>query len=1081
MKKQVVVDVLKVALPVAGLFLAATPSFADDTDVYTAIAAGAPKPNVLFILDYSGSMQDDVNGGTPAPGVDSKIKILREAVEQLLDANETTVNIGIGSLYRHRASGVQWPVSDLTAEANLLDPSIPAGVTNKDVLLSQLYKMSPQNSTATVNALAEGGVYFRGGVVRHNDAGPNSWWHSPPTWDAGAGAFNGGNEFAAVQASYTPKDAWDQSTSTGTATANCYDTTPYGGSDNGCNGKTVLSCTFQAAHIWHKPAVPPSSGEGWSDPGSPAEDIPVPDRDACVYQYDTSGVWSGANYVSPINAHCGSNFIILISDGLPTQLSDDDTLRSLLPGGTSSCADLSQTIFNAPNPGDATAGNCGPEVAYELANNNAISTIPNSHISTYTVGFGLQLEGKAYLTEIADKGNGKFIPADDPASLTAALNEIIDDIIGGSENFVQLALDIDRASFSHDNKVYFPFFSPSGKDGWTGNVKGYFLGANGLLDINGNPAIDATAAIPSFAETTQSFWSDTADGNIVKNGGAAEQLTGTRQLLTYTGGGLPTTLTGGSTHDLKMSNGSLTPGLFGPGIDAARMGEIVNWINDPLLGGGAIMGDPMHSQPVPITYAGGLKVVYMSTNHGFLHAIDASLPTVMTPASPDTTGGDEIFAFIPPELLGNLDALEKGTRTGNHIYGLDGGITRWHMDDGNGIVDTGERVILVIGMRRGGGSYYAVEVTDPYAPRYLWKIDSSSPGFGKLAQTWSQPALITVHDSASSDPDKERQVLVFGGGYDGNLDNAPKNVNATGNAIYMIDETGSKLWSTDDITMPDAMNRSIAAELTVIDSDSNGKADRIYAADVGGHIWRIDFDDIKPGANSFSGRRLATLHNGTDEQPFFYPPSVATIRSSAGDYLSVSIGSGDRTNPTDMFSKNNFFMVKDLYPDAGPLPSTYNAVQFGDLHDATENPAGSNDDTVALVAEGEIETGRGWRVQLLDGEKSLSRVVTFDGNLLGTTFQVDPVPPVDQCAISNLGRFYMMSVKNATPVLALSAGGDPNNLTKLDRSSPVQGYGIPSAPAVLFPAGSGEVAIMVDKEIIKHYNQKITRVFWHAK
>jgi len=36
------------------------PAAADDIDVYSALYAGQNKPNVLFVLDYSGSMRWDV-------------------------------------------------------------------------------------------------------------------------------------------------------------------------------------------------------------------------------------------------------------------------------------------------------------------------------------------------------------------------------------------------------------------------------------------------------------------------------------------------------------------------------------------------------------------------------------------------------------------------------------------------------------------------------------------------------------------------------------------------------------------------------------------------------------------------------------------------------------------------------------------------------------------------------------------------------------------------------------------------------------------------------------------------------------
>ncbi|MBX2838781.1 MAG: hypothetical protein KTR35_18120 [Gammaproteobacteria bacterium] len=1079
MNKSSIFSVLKITVPTCALLAFTTPVNADDTDVFTAIAAGAPKPNVLFILDYSGSMKEDVYGDDPpAAGNDPKIDILKTAVTQLLDENAGKINIGLGSLYKNVPSGVKWPISDLTADANMFDPAIGAGIKNKDIILSQLNSMGPSNATATVNALVEGALYFRGGAVLHNDAGPTSFNHQPDVWDPVTSSYTGGNDFAALPASYTPKTAWD-STTWGGATGKCYDYSISGGS-NGCASHTVIagSCVFQAAHTWTPPGTPPSSGEGWSHPGSPPGDpVWVEDRNRCDYQI--TGQWTGANYESPINAACGSNFIVLISDGKPTRLLDNTALNNLLGHNVSGCADLSTTVFGSA-AGAKTEGNCGPEVAFELANNDSDPSIPGSHVNTYTVGFAVETQGKQYLEAIATNGNGRFFPAENPAQLTEALNEIIDEIIGGSENFVQLALDIDRASFSHDNKVYFPLFSPSGKDVWAGNVKGYFLDNTGLVDINGAPAIDSSSGIPIFAETAQSFWSDTADGNDVGIGGASEQMSGvTRTLLTHVDGALPITLTTGTANDLTVANTLVTPADLGLAAgDTAKRDAVLTWLQD------APMGDPLHTQPVPITYSSGLKVVYTSTNQGFIHAIDASNPVNLVAGSPDTSGGDEIFAFMPPELLANLPNQMDGTRSGTRTYGLDGGISRWHDDtDGNGIVDPSESVLLVIGMRRGGMNYYALDVSDPYAPRYLWRIQGGSGSFSNLAQTWSQPSLITVKDTSS--PDDKRRVMIFGGGYDTALDYNNKRQTANGNAIYVINQDGTLAWSTDLVSggVP-GMNYSIPSELTVIDSDQDEKADRIYVGDVGGNLWRVDFDNVDPDPSnnltSFEVHKLADLFGSLGEQPFFYPPSVATIRDSSGDYLSVSIGSGDRTNPTDMFSTNAFFMIKDPNLEVGPPPGAWTPITLGSLYDATSNDAGSTNNSISTAAETNLQAANGWYVQLQTGEKSLSRVVTFDGNLLATTFQMDPTPPADECSISTIGRFYMMNVKNATPVLPLSESGLPD-LTTPDRFRVLPGRGIPSAPAVIFPPGTGEVAIMVDKEIVKLYEQKLSRVFWHSK
>ena len=60
-------------------------------------------------------------------------------------------------------------------------------------------------------------------------------------------------------------------------------------------------------------------------------------------------------------------------------------------------------------------------------------------------------------------------------------------------------------------------------------------------------------------------------------------------------------------------------------------------------------------------------------------------------------------------------------------------------------------------MRRGGRFIYALDVTDPDQPKFLWTRSNASAGYGELGQTWSEPKVRKVR--ATSNP-----VLIFGGG-----------------------------------------------------------------------------------------------------------------------------------------------------------------------------------------------------------------------------------------------------------------------------------------------------------------------------
>jgi len=231
-----------------------------------------------------------------------------------------------------------------------------------------------------------------------------------------------------------------------------------------------------------------------------------------------------------------------------------------------------------------------------------------------------------------------------------------------------------------------------------------------------------------------------ADGNKADEGGASSRLIAeNRKLYTYLGDAIGSTgvdLSLATDHELHAQNSAITKAHLGLADDSRGRARVLNWLQS------APIGDPLHSQAVTVNY-GSQTVVYSMTNQGLLHAIDATAPKTMDGT---VMGGEELFAFMPKRLLSNLPKLAKNTSTGDHIYGLDGALTRWHEDANNdGIVNGTDTVMLVFGMRRGGSAYYALDVTKPDAPKLMWTLDNNSPGFEQLAQSWSRASLVRVN------------------------------------------------------------------------------------------------------------------------------------------------------------------------------------------------------------------------------------------------------------------------------------------------------------------------------------------------
>lgn len=536
----------------------------------------------------------------------------------------------------------------------------------------------------------------------------------------------------------------------------------------------------------------------------------------------------------------------------------------------------------------------------------------------------------------------------------------------------------------------------------------------------------------------------------------------------------------GDANKLDTTNTSITPALMGlTATQTTERDTTLDWIQT------APMGAPLHTKPALVNY-GTQKVLYVMTNQGFIHAIDATDPTAPDNGAPNTAGGEELFAFMPRELLDNLHPQYVGQVGDPHIYGLDGAITRWHEDTNNdGIVNGAETVMLVFGMRRGGKAYYALDVTIPTSPRLLWEVSAATNiAFAGLEQTWSRASLVPVKHGTV-----ETEVLIFGGGFDPAMDGQTSRNPGSGNAIFVVSKEGDLITKITD----GAMQYSIPSDLTIIDTNSDGLADRLYAGDMGGLVWRVDFDDISDATDT-TVTQIADL--GIDDgsyQPIFYPPSVALNNQSGLRFLSIAVGTGDRTQPLLTGTANQLVMLRDLdyefgAPELPAAVSTYPTITSNNLHDATPNDIGSTDAALVSAARTDLAAKRGWKITLNANEKALSQLLTFEGKIMATTFEPLPDASNDPCNFESTGRLYTVRVGDARPVQVLPDGSETyGELPASKRITLLNTPGIPSKPVKFFGGGGsgsgGNVGnnTMVGTESIPGSSSQVKTVFWHGK
>jgi type IV pilus assembly protein PilY1 len=752
-----------------------------------------------------------------------------------------------------------------------------------------------------------------------------------------------------------------------------------------------------------------------------------------------------------------------------------------------------------------------------------------------------------------------YLYSDDPKELVEILLNTFQKILSTSTTFTAPSVAVNvynRAQTLSD--VYFAMFQAdqTGKPLWTGNLKKFSISGLQVLDANGVQAI--TGDDGRVENTALSFWTDPSapslqvfdnakgifagkDGRHVARGGCGQRIpgwedTGSTPGLTNPGG--DTTLTTARklfTEPVSYANGTSTAlmpleattstagalfsptNYFGAGTtavgtcltsdtdskSACNLIKYARGLNDNDTQRSWLVADPLHSKPLPVNYGAinghsttnpDVRII-MGTNDGYLRMIRNT-------SSGGAQEGIEAWAFMPRAAMSTLSILKTNDITSplSHPITVDGAPAAYIKDvnkNGNINIESGDKVYVYFGMRRGGKSYYALDVSDPDEPRILWKINKNDAGgdFAELGETWSTPRVASMLVDGSNTP---VPVVIFGGGYDTNKDASHSHHAGTatvgtndsqGNAIFIVHaETGALIWktvkgatesynsSTKTYTHPSLVD-SIPSDVAVVDSNGNGLVDRLYVGDTGGVVWRVDTKCSHPsGVNVVSGNASPGCGTTTaDAQPwkivpilsvgrhnsssvandrrFFYAPDyVQSVDASGVYYDGVIVGTGDRENPKSTGTTDWFYMFKDKDRESGTLsyntgtPKTHD--ELGDITNCLQG-----------VCPG---TDKGWRLKLECptedlttpcGEKNLAAAVTIGGIIYFSTYIPKDGLGSNCQLLEGGGAIYLVDVQDGKPVCT-TITCDASTLTKFDRAEKVTSGGI---PAEIVQLGGGRI------------------------
>ncbi|MBT1443403.1 rRNA (guanine-N1)-methyltransferase [Shewanella sp. JM162201] len=741
---------------------------------------------------------------------------------------------------------------------------------------------------------------------------------------------------------------------------------------------------------------------------------------------DADAINAQSQYKSPFKQCQNRAYIVYVTDGEPTRDDAANGLVQSLTGGvdayTRTPASYLSSLSSWMNSHDVNPNMAGTQ-----------------SVSTYTIGFSEGAAAAAGLLRFtAEKGGGKYYDATDVDDLQKSLMQVFQNILEKNASFT--APSVASNNFNRIqtyDSVYYSMFLPNRGPRWSGNLKKFKVTADGdIVDSQQQSVIDSDGNIKKSACSHWSTQTECAqgDGNDVRRGGAAGMLQrmNARNRVIYSdlNGLAPLTVQAASTK--AGSDAALASML---GVAQGEVSNLIGWargqdVDDDDDDGDRsemrqdVMGDPLHSKPLAINFGSesspDIRVI-VGTNHGMLHMFKDEGNAV-----------SESWAYLPWEMLPKLATLRDNLPSGLHsVYGVDGSPVAWVKSGTNGV----ERAWLFFGLRRGGSAYYALDITNPDSPRFMWRIDASSPGMDLMGQSWAKP-VVTFIPGYDTTP-----VLIFGAGY------SPANKDITtvgardtlGRGVFVVNAASGELIhsfgpnSSGNMTVMPGIQDSIPNEVAILDGNNDGLTDRIYATDTGGNVWRMDMPGASPSDNNnrWSAFKFAALGGNTvaTDRRFFAGPVVAqtalnsTVEYSTTEngntstvtttqlvpYDAVVVGSGIRPAPQDLQREDMFFTLQDRnigvrsYDGSNSDRVPPAPLRITDLYDVTSAPPVTKVQNVAFGRK------RGWYYNFgRSGEKSLSAASIVKGRVFFTSYVPGQAGSAasNQCLVPGKGYLY---------------------------------------------------------------------------
>ena len=593
-------------------------------------------------------------------------------------------------------------------------------------------------------------------------------------------------------------------------------------------------------------------------------------------------------------------------------------------------------------------------------------------------------EGPARIDDLlhaAVNGRGSFVAASNPEAFKQSLQAALATI----SNLVYSRSNVSANSTALRQGTHVYQASYTGGS-WTGDLKAY------PVEVDATTHEERVGTTPVWSAGPKITYSTTrkvlSEGGTFPTAAAAATLNAVdTDLIAY--------LKGDSSKELKNAGGKF------------RNRE-------------SLLGDIVYSSPafvegnIPLTGLDTDDTVYVGANDGMLHAFNAD-------------NGEERFAYVPGGL--NFSRLaEVASPTYPHYFFVDGPVVVSTREQTRTTQYPNGRNILIGTLGRGGKGMYAIDVTDSSSPNPLWDntwsdaVGTGSAVDAKATSAWEAEykktmAHITTAPFITRTNDGSLAVITGNGLH---LKDSNNNV-TTGEvdqaALFVINlETGAII---KEIRLPGTDNTLSAPRGW--DQDRDGDVDYVYAGDLQGNVWKFDLSSNKISDWDSSYK------SGNTPAPWFtaYGPDGKRQPISGGVTVAVNPQTYERMV---LFGTGRFLTDGDpgdrsvqtiygLIDNNNKLPIGTRSADLTQRKIVTEEVVKGADGVDRLVrgfepANAPIAEGdRGWFMDLLkpSGTSSVAegeRVFGQPRNEAGVLLITSGIPSGDPCNPTGSGFIY---------------------------------------------------------------------------